>query len=97
MYVTDIAVNGFKNLENVSIKPHSEYNLITGKNAQGKTNLLEAVWLMTGCRSFRGSKDKDYIGLDKKLMSISIAFDDGRRGQENKAQRCSHEGNKRTF
>ena len=45
MYVTDIAVNGFKNLENVSIKPHSEYNLITGKNAQGKTNLLEAVWL----------------------------------------------------
>ena len=81
MYVTDIAVNGFKNLENVSIKPHSEYNLITGKNAQGKTNLLEAVWLMTGCRSFRGSKDKDYIGLDKKLMSISIAFDDSRRRQ----------------
>lgn len=81
MIVKSIAADGFKNLENVSIKPHPEYNLITGMNAQGKTNLIEAIWLMTGCRSFRGSKDREYIGIGKRNMRIDASFDDGRREQ----------------
>ena len=36
-------------------------NLIYGKNAQGKTNITEAVWMFTGARSFRGSKDIDLV------------------------------------
>lgn len=81
MTVTSLAAEGFKNLEGVLIKPHPKYNLITGMNAQGKTNLIETIWLMTGCRSFRGSKDREYIGIDKKAMSIGLGFDDGRRNQ----------------
>lgn len=81
MIVTSVAADGFKNLENVLIKPHPEYNLITGMNAQGKTNLIETIWLMTGCRSFRGSKDREYIGVEKKAMRIGVSFDDGRREQ----------------
>lgn len=82
MKVTSLVVDGFKNLEEIFIKPHSEYNLITGMNAQGKTNLIEAIWLMTGCRSFRGSKDRDYIGISKRNMNIGISFDNGRRIQK---------------
>lgn len=81
MIVTSLAADGFKNLEEVLINPHPKLNLITGMNAQGKTNLIEAIWLTTGCRSFRGSKDRDYIGIDKGCMSIGLSFYDGRRKQ----------------
>lgn len=81
MIVKKIEAEGFKNLEGINIDPHPHYNLITGMNAQGKTNLMEVVWLMTGCRSFRGSKEKDFIGIEKKSMKIGISFDDGRRVQ----------------
>ncbi len=81
MHITAISCDGYKNLNKVFIEPHPCYNVITGMNAQGKTNLLESLWLMTGCRSFRGSKDKDYIGIDKPHMEIGIRFDDGRRIQ----------------
>ncbi len=81
MYVTAIKSDGFKNLSDVMIKPHPKYNLITGMNAQGKTNLLESIWLMTGCRSFRGSRDRDYIGIDRDFMELGIEFNDNRRKQ----------------
>lgn len=81
MIVKSLAAEGFKNLEGVLINPHPKLNLITGMNAQGKTNLIEAIWLMTGCRSFRGSKDRDYIGIKKSCMSIGLSFYDGRRKQ----------------
>lgn len=74
MYVTAVKANGYKNLKNAVISPHPEYNLITGMNAQGKTNLLEAIWLMTGCRSFRGSKDRDYISIDGNIMELGMHF-----------------------
>ena len=81
MYVTAIKADKFKNLENVLIEPHPKYNIITGMNSQGKTNLLESIWLMTGCRSFRGSKERDYICIGKPYMEIGMGFDDGRRIQ----------------
>ena len=81
MFITVLKADGFKNLEDVMIRPHPKYNLITGLNAQGKTNLLESIWLMTGCKSFRGSKDRDNIKLDGERMDIGIRFDDGRREQ----------------
>lgn len=81
MHIKAITADGFKNLDKVFIEPDPEYNIITGMNAQGKTNLLESIWLMTGCRSFRGSRDKDFIGTDRQLMEIGLSFDDGRRIQ----------------
>lgn len=52
MRLTSVAADGFKNLKAVQFSPSPHYNLIIGENAQGKTNLLEAIWMMTGCRSF---------------------------------------------
>lgn len=82
MFITFVDIDGYKNLKEVFFEPHKKYNLITGKNAQGKTNLLEAIWIMTGCRSFRGSKDRDYIALDRKFMNARIDFAGGRRLQK---------------
>ena len=49
---------------------------------RGKTNLLEVMWIMSGCKSFRGSKEKDYISLDSGRMSAEIRILDSVREQK---------------
>lgn len=49
-------------------------NVIYGKNAQGKTNLLEAIWLFTGGHSFRGSKDNELIAFEQSFCKLSLTF-----------------------
>ena len=46
------------------IFPCQGVNVIYGGNAQGKTNLLESLWLFTGGHSFRGAKDSELPRLD---------------------------------
>ncbi|MBR6336722.1 MAG: DNA replication/repair protein RecF, partial [Ruminococcus sp.] len=48
----------------------------------GKTNLIEAVWLCTGVRSFRSTKDKDMIALDGERADISLSFENDFREQK---------------
>lgn len=57
-------------------------NILCGENAQGKTNLLEAAWLCSGCKSFRGTRDRDFIGFDRELARISLTFQDASREQK---------------
>ena len=61
MNVTRLNINNFRNIENLEIYPDKGINIIFGENAQGKTNLIESIWLFSGFRSFRGSKDNDLI------------------------------------
>lgn len=82
MIVTYADIDGFKNLSGISFAPDEKYNIIVGSNAQGKTNLLEAMWILSGCRSFRGSKEKDYICIDKSRMSAKIRVKDSVREQK---------------
>ncbi len=81
MRLTFLSADGFKNLKHVSLKPDPSYNLILGENAQGKTNLLEAVWALTGCRSFRGSRERDYLAFDGRTLQVEAHFCDSRREQ----------------
>ncbi len=81
MYITRIYADGFKNLKKVDLSPHEELNIFWGKNAQGKTNLIEAVWLCTGVRSFRSTKDSKMIDIDKDHMTIEVSFKDNFREQ----------------
>lgn len=57
MNVTRLGFENFRNLENGEIFPCDTINVIFGSNAQGKTNLLESIWLFTGGHSFRGTRD----------------------------------------
>lgn len=81
MRLTRIKIDGFKNLRDIDFLPDEGYNIIAGENAQGKTNLLEAIWLFTGCRSFRGTKEKDYLSFCGDPLRVQIDFHDGRRTQ----------------
>ncbi|MBP1545812.1 MAG: DNA replication/repair protein RecF [Oscillospiraceae bacterium] len=82
MIITHVCADGYKNLSGADIFPHEKMNILCGDNAQGKTNFIEAVWLMTGCRSFRGTRDRDFIGFDKEKAEISLEFTDAFRPQK---------------
>ena len=82
MKIEKVSVDGYKNLDSVDISPSPDVNLILGKNAQGKTNLIESIWLMTGCRSFRGTRDKDFIGFEREKAVIDLLYTDSVRTQE---------------
>ena len=82
MIVKSIAFENFRNLKNTKIFPSEGINVIYGDNAQGKTNLIEALWLMTGGRSFRGSKDGELIAFGKKYANVCIEFFSEERDQE---------------
>ncbi len=81
MYITSFAADGFRNLHGVRLEPDAHCNIITGDNAQGKTNLLDAIWLMTGCRNFHGAKERHYLGFDADFFQCDMRFHDGRREQ----------------
>lgn len=82
MIIDRIFADGYKNLSGVDIKLNEKMNIFCGDNAQGKTNLIEAVWLCSGCRSFRGSREKEFIGFDKDFADVKIIFSDEQRSQE---------------
>lgn len=62
--------------------PSPGVNIIYGHNAQGKTNLIEALWLCTGSRSFRsGAKHSQMISFDHQTAHINMNFLAGKRKQ----------------
>ena len=74
MKVTGLECVDFRNIRNVRIEPCEGVNVIYGDNAQGKTNLLESIWLFTGCRSFRGAKDVELINFNAKKAKLSLDY-----------------------
>lgn len=63
MRINKIALSGFRNYEWETAEFNEGTNVISGENAQGKTNLLEAVYMLSCGRSFRTRFDKELIGF----------------------------------
>lgn len=74
MKVTRLSASHYRNLNEIEIFPQEGVNIIYGENAQGKTNLLESIWMFTGCRSFRGAKDAELISLQDKAARLDMDF-----------------------
>lgn len=90
MVVTRLAYQCFRNLKDGEICPCDGVNVIYGDNAQGKTNLLEGLWLFTGGHSFRGAKDTELPRLDpatgENSSAAALALDFFSEGRDQKAQ-----------
>ena len=82
MKVKELSFTNYRNLTDGTITPSENVNVIYGENANGKTNLLEAVWLFCGGHSFRGSKENEMIRFDKDHFRLWMKFDSGEREQE---------------
>ena len=79
MYLKKIELKDFRNYEEEAVEFHNKVNIITGKNAQGKTNLLESLYIMSLGKSFRTSKDTEMIGFNKEFFRTkSTSIKDGR-------------------
>lgn len=70
MRIKKIALNGFRNYEWETVDFGGDTNVISGRNAQGKTNLLESVYMLSAGRSFRTRYDKEIIGFDYSSAQI---------------------------
>ena len=81
MRIERIALSGFRNYDEESVDFGPDVNVICGVNAQGKTNLLEAVYLLTGAHSFRTRFDRDLIGFGCDWSTILADVDSGGRAQ----------------
>ena len=84
MKINSFKAKGFRNLKDIYFEPSEKVNVIYGENAQGKTNLLEAMWLFTGVRSFRGGRDREFIGFDEPFTYLEMQFSDSERQQNAK-------------
>ena len=70
MQVKRLVLHQFRNIEELSIEPHSGVNVIHGRNAQGKTNVLEALYLSATLKSFRGAKNAELIQIPHSEAAV---------------------------
>lgn len=75
MKINKLELKNYRNIENAEIIPCEGVNVIYGENAQGKTNILESIFLFTGLKSFRSSKDSELVSFNKEKAVINIKFD----------------------
>ncbi len=75
MYVNNILLENFRNYNNEKIKLNKNINIIYGNNAQGKTNIIESIYLCSYGKSFRTKKDKELIKFDKEISKVEIEYE----------------------
>jgi DNA replication and repair protein RecF len=83
MIAQRLKVVNFRNFQETDFLPNMGVNILCGNNAQGKTNLIEAIWLFTGAHSFRGAKDPEMIRFGQKVCRLELKF--SARGLQNDA------------
>lgn len=74
MTVDSLELKNYRNISSMRLCFCDGVNIIYGENAQGKTNILEALWLFTGTKSFRSTKDADQILFGEKEAKIAADF-----------------------
>jgi len=72
VHVKSIKLINFRNYKKLEIELNSKLNIFFGNNAQGKTNLLESIYIGSTGKSYRTNKDKELISLDKEQSYIGI-------------------------
>jgi len=70
MIVKQISLDGFRNYSDEAVQFSDGVNIVSGRNAQGKTNMIEAIYYLTSGRSFRLSTDKELISHDRENACI---------------------------
>src|SRR6266566_1410318 len=69
MVLQDLCLRHYRNYPALSAGFSPTLNILVGPNAQGKTNLLEAIGLLATTKSLRGSRDQDLIAFDAELAT----------------------------
>ena len=71
MYVKSLKLTNFRNYRSLSLELNATINIFVGNNAQGKTNLLESIFLLAMGKSFRAVKEKELILAQQEICIVS--------------------------
>ena len=74
MYMKKVKLENFRNYDNLEVEFKKDFNLIYGNNAQGKTNILEAIYLSAIGKSFQTNKDSEMIKIGKEKAKVEIEY-----------------------
>ena len=75
MYIKELKLKDFRNYKDLAIDFDKRVNLITGQNAQGKTNLIESLYMSSMGRSFRTNHDAEMIRFGQDSCYIKVLAD----------------------
>lgn len=74
MRVSSVSFANWRNLTSAACELSHGINVLWGMNAQGKSNILEGIYFFARGRSFRGSKEKEFIQFGEEFASVSMSF-----------------------
>ena len=74
MYIKKIRLNSFRNYENETINFHDKINIIYGDNAEGKTNIIEAIYYCAFGKTFKNNKDHEIVKFEDNYFNIGLEF-----------------------
>ena len=72
MYIESIELKNFRNYQDLQLDFDKGTNIFYGDNAQGKTNILESVYICGTTKSHKGSKDKEIIRFGEEESHIRM-------------------------
>lgn len=72
VYIRNLKLINFRNYHQLELSLHPKVNIFVGDNAQGKTNILEAIYMTAAGKSFRTTKDREIIKMDKQQGYVKI-------------------------
>lgn len=75
MIVRSMALSNYRNYDGLELDTNHQVNLFVGRNAQGKTNLLEAIFVLALTKSHRTAKDKELIGWDAEQAMLRASIE----------------------
>ena len=82
MWIKKIKINNFRNYKNAEINLNNKINVFYGENAQGKTNIIEAIYLSSIGKSFRTNKEKELIKIGEDNCNVEIYYEKSDRDGE---------------
>ena len=74
MQLNSLKLLNFRNYDNLYIDFNKKVNLLVGKNGQGKTNIVESIYMLSFGKSFRTNKDKEIIKFDTESLYVGGSY-----------------------
>ena len=75
MKIKELKLRNFRNYNVLSLEPGDNFNIIYGENGQGKTNIIEAIFLCASGRSHRTSRDTELIRLESSSYGVLLNYE----------------------
>ena len=82
MYCKKVSLTNFRNISECSLDFCDGINILAGENAQGKTNLLEAIFYASVGRSFRATSSNEMISFGKRTATLSIDYQSDKKERQ---------------